>query len=317
MKTKLFILIAIISFVVSGCNKIPKKSIFTPLPTEELAQVIKIDSEFADAYKIIRETADDCNEVIKAKYYDITYKDFYAYYKLNTDTALIRTKFSEWSSEWDEEYGKYASKADSILDYWSNYKEEHSPSRFVKIEFVDFSKTYYKSANVIKDMTAKFSITPLNGPISNLLFTYRYAKKGSTAYSEKHYCSAYDRISNRIVKGWKMETLDEVKLENVTAKEFIDKYDIEITIESISANGERYSSYYYLLQIPYEVRMIWEKGTDDIMYDYYIANLIRENVYSSYISDASYCEAKWYVYLNEQYPRISEFISEAYDNLED
>ena len=75
----LFGLITLI--LISGCSKIPNKSIIEPLDTKELSESIKNDTSFANFYEIIRNQIDTMNNVQKAKYGDITYSRLFKYNK--------------------------------------------------------------------------------------------------------------------------------------------------------------------------------------------------------------------------------------------
>ena len=82
---RIILAITVIIAMIS-CNKIPNKSIFEKLTTDELAVAFKSDDTFREFYELTIDQVDDVSDVVKASYSDITYRRFFDYYKFLSDS---------------------------------------------------------------------------------------------------------------------------------------------------------------------------------------------------------------------------------------
>lgn len=145
---KVHLLIFIITILASSCSDIPNKSIFEKLDMKELAKAIESDPAFADFYEELREAANDdkMSETEKATYYKITYRKLFDYVKFIRNTDYWIPLRREWENEWNDKYGAYLPKADSVINYWKKYLEDNALDKYVKIELARINKTYYYSS---------------------------------------------------------------------------------------------------------------------------------------------------------------------------
>lgn len=124
----------------ASCNTIPNKPVVTKLTTNELSRAIKADSSFATFYKNIRNKVDKLSDIKRAEYNEVTYKRLFNYIKFFKDTTYWKPKTKKWEQEWENKFGVYSVKADSLIDYWKNYLKENSLNKYVKIELVRIDK---------------------------------------------------------------------------------------------------------------------------------------------------------------------------------
>ena len=149
--------IILLTFLVAvACSEekdiIPEISIFTPLTVEQLSPIVKTDTLFAKFYQDIRKDFDTYEDVEKARFDDVTYRGLYKLYKEFSDTAYLRSLRDTYKKDWDRAYLPYVEKADSILDYWQNYKKEHSLEQFASIEMTGIEVENYRYINDVKDV---------------------------------------------------------------------------------------------------------------------------------------------------------------------
>lgn len=70
------LLIALIS-----CNQVSNKSVTETLDINELAKAIKFDDSFESFYENLKKNFDVADDITKAKFHDVTYRDLFNYYK--------------------------------------------------------------------------------------------------------------------------------------------------------------------------------------------------------------------------------------------
>lgn len=296
-----------VALICCSCNRIPNRPIVEPLDTKTLAGIIKYDTDFASFYEDVQTIVQLFNETDKAKFYDITYRDLYAVNKFFNDTAEIRTIEKKWEREWNEKFGSYDGKVDSIIAYWNKYKEEHSFSRFVKIEFEALDKEYYEYIGGVKNVNFAFRLTPLKGRIDQIRFTYRYAPKITNAqYAPKHRCISTKPFNKSVVRYWEVEYSAEQELENITSAEFKRDYDILFEITDIRKDGVNYSV--NDLNIPRSVSKAMEINPDGYLYKSYKKDIIKELLCSEYESYSDYVDYQWPQYLQKKFPREFELL---------
>lgn len=241
MKLK-FILLVAISLLFCSCNKIPKQSVFEALDSKQLASITTKDSLFIPFYEFIQEGTEDFNEIEKTRYNDITYRKLYSMVEYAQDSTKMNPLREQWGNEWEDKFGRYESKADSVIQYWQQYLKDNSLDRFVKIEFSAIDKDYYTYHYEVKDVDFAFKLTPLQGEIEQLRFNYRYtAKLNDIRYAEKHTCLSTSPFSKSVVRYWEAEYEDEKLLKNMTSTDFIRDYNIVFDITEVRKDGVNYS----------------------------------------------------------------------------
>ena len=108
-------------FLLASCSSNGlNKSITEPLSVEELKVNMKKDTTFTDFYSQIQEVRDWINgdDVLQAKYGDITYKQIKKFIKHASDTTYFKEKSDKWKEEYATLYPKYDKQVDSIITYW-------------------------------------------------------------------------------------------------------------------------------------------------------------------------------------------------------
>ena len=303
MKCSNCILCFLVSVFMFSCNKIPNKSIFNELTADELAEIIKVDPSFIDFYEELKEELDDFNEIEKAKFIDITYRNMYDYYGFLSDTVLWATYYEQWDREWESQYAIYEEKVDSVLNYWREYQASHSLSRYVDIKFAEIDKEYYTYSSDVRNVNVGFKLTPLQGTVEQVRFRYRYSEKINSYYGEWINCLTTDPFSREVTRYWEVDYSDERRLKNLSTYSFIRDYDIQIEVTNVRINGRNYSE--DDIVIPKSVKTIF--GTDPVRYPYTYENqrsaVITELLCPSYVDQLDYTFKMSDIILKEKYPR--------------
>ena len=298
-----------------SCDGIPNKSVFLPLTSDELAPIIKKDTLFADFYEAVKEGVGSFNEIEKAKFNDITYRSLYKMEKFISDTSKVNPLQRQWEKEWEDQYGGYAEKVDSVLSYWTEYKAANSLDRFVKVEFAVVDKEYYSYSFDVKNVNLGFRLTPLQGPVDQLKFNYRYSAKIDDFYGDKHLCICTSPIKSSSVRYWEVDYSDEKRLKNVSTSEFIRDYDIAIEVTDVRKDGINYSI--DDLHIPSSVREVWDtdKGKYPYLYEMRKEVIISDILCPSYKGEYSYISDKMGELLKNKFPRdyaFYEYMTDKY-----
>uniref|UniRef100_UPI003FD72A67 hypothetical protein n=1 Tax=Alistipes communis TaxID=2585118 RepID=UPI003FD72A67 len=304
-----FLLIAAIGLLLSSCNRIPNKSVFTSLDTKTLAGIIKHDSLFIEFYERLQDETKDFNEIEKAKFNDITYRKLYSMVEFSRDTAKLHPLWDQWMQEWENEFGMYEKQVDSVIDYWVRYKADNSLDRFVKIEFAAIDKDYYTYSHDVKNVNFAFKLTPLDGKIEQLCFNYRYsAKINNVRYAEKHSCISTSPFSTPVTRYWEVGYSDEKKLKYKTSAEFRRDYDILFEITEVRKDGVNYSL--DDLNIPEPVEKVLE--TDSIQYPYLHksrkGDVIQKILCPAYQDRYDYTYDQFHQLLQQKFPKESAFM---------
>lgn len=84
---------------------------------------MKRDTLFISFYEGIREETQNFNEIEKARFNDITYRRLYAVFEFLIDTNEMNPIRRQWAKQWEDTYGMYGAKADSVIGYWKQYKK--------------------------------------------------------------------------------------------------------------------------------------------------------------------------------------------------
>jgi len=303
MKNTLMILL--LAVVLVSCNNIPNKSIFEPLTMKELGSIIKKDTLFEDFYRKQQATAAKFGEIDKARYSDVTYRSLYKMMQFVQDSTQITPLYKNAMKEWNNKFGSYHAKVDSVLNYWSDYKQDNSLDNYVKIEFKEIDKEYYSYNHGVKNVNLGFTLTPLQGEIEQVKFNYRYSAKINDIFGDKHNCISTAPFSKPVVRYWEVGYSDEKTLKNTTTDSFVRDYDIEIEVTHVRKDGNNYRI--EDLNIPRSVTNVFE--TDSVrspyLYSSYKEDIIKELLNTDYIKDYQFVENKVKEVLEEKFP--SEF----------
>lgn len=286
-------------FLLASCSSNGlNKSITEPLSVEELKVNMKKDTTFTDFYSQIQEVRDWINgdDVLQAKYGDITYKQIKKYLKHACDSTYFNKKSDKWKEEYATLYPKYDKQVDSIITYWKAYKEQYNMDSLVVIEYEKLWKEYYSYIGSIKNVNIGFKITPLKGPIDQLIFRYEMRTKvsndgNSSIYSRlwnSHSCVASSPITKPTVLYWEADYSDEKKLEGCSSEDVKRDYDFIIELVNVRVNGENYED--KLKLIPESVSDLFRWGDYNFMTEYYRDKVIQELINKDYKSFDEYAQ---------------------------
>lgn len=288
-----------------ACSSIPDKSVFVPLESPELAKAMKSDSLFESFYTDLRVEVDDFNEIEKAKFSDITYRKLFRAEVYLKDTTISGPLYRKWVSEWNEKYGSFDSKVDSVITYWQNYKRTNGLDRFLSVEFAVLDKDYYSYSYDVKNVNLGFRLTPIEGTIEQVKFTYRYSAKINRFYGENHSCISTTPFSSSVVRYWEVSYSDEKTLKNLSTDSFMRDYDIEIEITDVRKDGVNYRL--SDLRIPESVEKYLDNDLD-YMESYYREKIISELICKDYVGLYEYIVNQENDLLKSKFPREFVFI---------
>lgn len=293
MKKLLFLFFAL-AFVTSSCSKIPDKSIFTELTTEELADAIKSDTSFGSFYELTESYANTMSDVNKAKFNDVTYRRLFKYVTFINDSTYWKPLREEWEKDWNAKYGIYEQKFDSTMSYWEKYKEDNSLSKYVKIELDKINTVYYTYLNEVSDVQLGFKLTPINDTIDQIVFAYGYHSKieGESAKYDKKNCRLTTPFSTPVVKYWDVSYSErKIFAGYKDAASFLRDYNLHIEITDIRKNGVNISV--NDLAIPEIVKTCMDYKIEyGYIFESTREDLIKELINKNYIS-------KWDFYSKE------------------
>lgn len=288
---KLYLLTLVIAIIVSSCNNIPNKSISNKLETGELSKAIKSDTLFADFYENLRAEIDEMSDIKKATYNDITYRRLFGYVKFLQDTTYWNPLVKNWENEWENKYGIYLTKADSVVNYWKKYLEENSLDKYVKIELAKIDKEYYDYIGGLKEVNLGFRLTPLQGTIEQIRFNYGYKPKisGDGRYYTKHNCISTSPFSTSTIRYWEVGYSDKDNFAGKNVETFLRDYNLYIEVASIRKDGINISTDDF--NTPEVVSDYLSYGeNDNLMEDYYKEKVIKELVNKDYLRKWEYYE---------------------------
>lgn len=290
--SNIFILL-IFASAITGCSNISDKPVSEKLNTDELAKAIKSDTSFSSFYESVRKSVDAMADIKKAKYNDVTYRRLFKYYKFITDTNYWKPLFESWNKEWSSKYGIYLPKADSTLEYWRKYLEKNSLNKYVKIELAQIDKKYYDYIGGLKEVNLGFRLTPLQGSIEQIRFTYGYKPKinGDNKYYEKHSCISTSPFSVPTVRYWEVDYSDRDNFDGKNVETFLRDYNLYIEITNIRKDGLNISINDF--SIPKKVLECFENEKDyPVLFELSKEDLIKELINKDYLSKWDYRSKK-------------------------
>jgi len=291
--TKLYSLILIVTFGLTSCSSISNKPVSEKLSTDELAKAIKSDTSFSIFYENIRKTVDEMGDIKKAKYNDVTYRRLFDYFKFITDTTYWKSLSENWEKEWTAKFAFYLPKADSALNYWHKYLQEHSLNKYATIELSQISKEYYEYIGGVKEVHLGFKLTPLQGTIEQIRFNYGYKAKinGDNKYYERHSCISTSPFSLPTIRFWEVGYSDRDIFAGNSVETFLRDYNLYIEITSIRKDGINISI--DDISIPEKVSECFENKKDyPALFELSKQELIRELIYKDFVTKWEYRSKK-------------------------
>lgn len=296
---KLILLFFVVVIFFTSCSKISDKPVSEKLSTEELSKAIKSDTLFADFYDNIRKVVDEMSVIKKAKYSDITYRKLFGYVKFLQDTTYWNPLSRNWQKEWENEYGIYSTKADSVLNYWKKYLEDNSLDKYVKVELARIDKEYYKYIGDLKEVNLGFRLTPLQGSVEQVRFNYGYKVKisGDNKYYEKHNCIDTEPLYAPRIGYWEVSYSDKDKFAGKNVETFLRDYNLYIEVTNIRKDGVNMSTDDFALPKVVSECLEYEKEYPSL-FELSKSELIRELINKNYLE-------KW-DFLNNKADKVRE-----------
>lgn len=181
-----------------GCNNPLNKTILEELSVEELREIENEDPDFMYYYEILKD--DNVKRFMsdvknKVEFGDLTYKRLIGFMECLNDDALYEKIEKQTNLEWDNKIGRYINKMDSIIDFWTKFRNDNS-LKDISIESVLYDAPlsekdffiYISSPRPIEKIHYRYIIHPkqyVSGEAS--LYDKRRIKKGEiTQYSSSH-----------------------------------------------------------------------------------------------------------------------------------
>lgn len=314
------ILLLLLTIGLFSCNSHLDKPIFEPLTVNELKKSIDNDSLFKDTYEYIVYVRDTVLEtdMEKVKFADLTYAEVDDYLKFSRDTTYFKPINKRIEKEWNEKYGIYEKKVDSISNFWKKYKRENSLEQYAKVELARIDKEYYTYSGGIRNVKLGFRLIPLKGKIDQIRFGYSIEAKINEREDENAYSSIYSSLnkswclttnpfSKPVVRYWEANYSNEEILKSKTLETFNRDYNIYIEVDEIRKDGVNMSN--DDLNIPQSITNHWEYENKEYLEDLYVEDVIEEVLGKTYMSQYEYWNQEVGKILKEKDPLVFEFIN--------
>jgi len=311
---KKVVLLLLLSVFLFGCDSYLNKSVFEPLSREEVKKSVEKDSLFTSVYmytQVIKEFKLK-SELEQAEYSDLTYKRLYKFVKFMKDSAYFNSMNEKFGKEWENKYGIYSTKVDSVLNYWQKYKDENSLNQYVSIELTDIKKYYYSYIGGLKSVYLGFKLTPLKGDIEQFRFGFSIKSKIETnnkkPQSDMDYswCLVDIPLTKQTTAVFEPNYSDRDIFESRNLEEFLRDYNLNIKITDIRKDGKNISD--KDLGIPESVESYWKYKDTKYFDDIFNAGLIRETVFKDYLDKEEYQKEETQKILEKKDPLSYKFV---------
>lgn len=317
-----FTYLLLVTVLLTSCNNPLNKSIVEPLTVDELRSATKKDTAFIEFYEKIQGYRKSFfnKDVNQVKFGDISYKQLQKYTNYLNDSTFLNPIYSRATEDWKSQFGNYDHQLDSLTTYWKKYLEENSLNSYLKIEFDQITKEYYTYSNSIKDVNIAFKLTPLQGTVQQVSFSYKIKTKIQSDEEESIYSSIFDDkkgscvttspFSRPVVRYWEVNYTLEKILKYMTSDEFKRDYDITFDISKIRVNNKNITEDDLLIPKVMKDYLDSEYG---FLYE---DEVIREFFNPDYISNWDYIEKEVQTELKNKDEKCYEFLK-AVDEFKD
>ena len=317
-----FTYLLLVTVLLTSCNNPLNKSIVEPLTVDELRSATKKDTAFIEFYEKIQGYRKSFfnKDINQVKFGDISYKQLQKYTNYLNDSTFLNPIYSKATEDWKSQFGNYDHQLDSLTTYWKKYLEENSLNSYLKIEFDQITKEYYTYSNSIKDVNIAFKLTPLQGTVQQVSFSYKIKTKIQSDEEESIYSSIFDDkkgscvttspFSRPVVRYWEVNYTLEKILKYMTSDEFKRDYDIIFDISKIRVNNKNITEDDLLIPKVMKDYLDSEYG---FLYE---DEVIREFFNPDYISNWDYIEKEVQTELKNKDEKCYEFLK-AVDEFED
>lgn len=313
---KKLVCILLVVLLAVSCSGPLNKPIVEPLTVDELRSVTKKDTAFIEFYEEVQDLRKSffSNEMNQVKYGDITYKQLRKFIDYQGDTTFTKPIIEKAKAEWIEKFGGYQQKLDSISDYWTKYLEENSLYSYVNIEFNHLYKEYYSYSRDVRNVYLALKLTPLQGTIQQISFTYKVKSKLKSDERESIYSSILDDnrgscittspFSKAVVRNWEVGYALEKTLKYMSSDEFKRDYDITFEITKIRVNDTNISE---------DDLLIPEVVKDYLKYPYlYEDDVVKQFIDKDYISEWEFYRNAINETMKKKDEKVFNFMQDVY-----
>ena len=313
---KKLVCILLVVLLAVSCSGPLNKPIVEPLTVDELRSVTKKDTAFIEFYEEVQDLRKSffSNEMNQVKYGDITYKQLRKFIDYQKDTTFTKPIIEKAKVEWTEKFGGYQQKLDSISDYWTKYLEENSLNSYVNIEFNHLYKEYYSYSRDVRNVYLALKLTPLQGTIQQISFTYKVKSKLKSDERESIYSSILDDnrgscittspFSKAVVRNWEVGYALEKTLKYMSSDEFKRDYDITFEITKIRGNDTNISE---------DDLLIPEVVKDYLKYPYlYEDDVVKQFIDKDYISEWEFYRSAINETMKKKDEKVFNFMQDVY-----
>lgn len=315
MKNIIYLLLT--SLLIIGCNPL-NKSITEELDIKELSKAVNKDTTFASIYKVVEEFKSLNSDKLKlAEFSELTYQDVFDYYKFDKDTLFWKPIFEDTKEKYESEFGKTRNKGLKFIDSLKNKEKEwiqaNSPESFVDIKLVGLTKEYYSYSGGIRDVYFRFQLTSKKGTIQQVVWSIDPTakinrKKKSSSYLDLSfnrqryiYSSPFkQKATGRYEASYTHRDL----AKNKSLKTFLRDYDLNLKVVRVRHNNQNYSESDFKFPDYVDNYMNEERL---FMKDYYLTEIINENIDSSYIDYNDFRHKIFDSIIKKKYPLEHKF----------
>ncbi|WP_461642483.1 hypothetical protein [Labilibaculum euxinus] len=238
------IALTIIIFLAS-CTE--NKKVVDQLDLDEVESLVQQDTLYEEIIIEVESKRKliENNLVLKSKFKDLSYADYLQYKKNSIDTSLLKNIYFEADSIHKAAYTKhlttYKAKIDSTISNYKKIKEKYSPENYFNVEFSSIDKEYYSYNNGVRNVTVKFKITPLKGPIQGGSFHYKVIPKVTNKEVADASCRFSLYTSRSTIYEWEAPYDIKDEFENNTTSSIKNNYNIKFTYLTVRKDGKTFS----------------------------------------------------------------------------
>ena len=316
---KLFLLLFVATVAISCSNPL-KKSIVETLTADELARIEKNNSEFMPVYTLLQSFKDSLlkDEAIKKMWEGITYKRVDEFIKYMNDTSSFNKVKDSLHGVWEQQYGQYSHKVDSVLAYWKSYREANDASQYVKIELENIDKEYYPYSNKLNNVSFEIKVTPLRGPVDYLRFSYKVIPRSAIDRAKSDYdiyhsslyeasrCTITERFSGPLTNYWEANYTNRKILEERNIETFKRDFVVYFEVDELRQGGKRITK--SNVDVPASVLNYWKNENDPVMKEKYAKDIVKDILGVDFVSEQEFYNNAFEKYIENKDKEVYELL---------
>ncbi len=272
----------------TSCNKVPDKSVFSPLSESEKAKIQENDPDFLEYLDLVAWTDNVPSNIAdstKRMFGDITYRDLYKHYQFCNDTSYWKPRQEQWAKDYSSQFPNIDNRFNSVLAHYDSVVNHSSLNKYVTAELQGFDIDYYSYSGDVEDAYFIFKFTPLQGKIQQLEFNYRYKLKISKKWNTAH-CILQNQFDKPYSAYYEIGYFEKDDFYGMTKQKFCNSYDLEIEITKILKDGEIIEKD----KLPLAIQNYYQASDDEK--GLYKEEIIKEFVDKNYCSLSEFQERK-------------------------